>query len=155
MVQYQCQEGLANTVRDYMEVNVMYEKLLEIMNTRRQRSGIRYEKPMAEVLFRLWQATPTGDRICLSDVSEYFDKNGEIPYALRVEEQTVVDRIESWFNRRNRMICDGSGSGYRKMFIECMGMLACAAGRADKPLIDTREMFELYSVFCEFDWEEG
>lgn len=29
MVQYQCQEGLANTVRDYMEVDVMFEKLLK------------------------------------------------------------------------------------------------------------------------------
>lgn len=132
----------------------MYEELLEIMCTRRLRSNVLCGKRMAEVLFRLWQTTPTGARICLSDVSEYFDKDGEIPYALRVEEQTVVDRLESWFNRRNRMICDGSGSGYRKMFTECLGILACAARKADKPLIDTREMFELYSLLCEYEWEE-
>lgn len=130
----------------------MYEKLLEIMDTRRLRSGVRYEKNMSDVLFRLWQATPTGDRICLSDLSEYFEKDGEIPYALRVEEQTVVDRIEAWFNRRNRMICDGSGSGYRKMFIECLGILACAAHMANNPLIDTRTILWLYSLICEHDW---
>ena len=127
----------------------MYEKLLEILDTYHQRTGVRYEKNMAEVLFKLWSATPTHDRISLFDVSEYFERGGELPYSLRVEEQALVDNIEAWFNRRNRMICDGSGFQYRKMFIECLGLLSCAAHRAGRPLIDSQEMFRLYSLLCE------
>lgn len=127
----------------------MYEKLLEIMDTIHQRTGVQYEKNMAEVLFKLWQITPTFDTICLFDVSEYFEKGGDLPYALRVEELTVVDRIEALFNRRNRMTCDGSDSQYRKMFIECLGILSCAAHRAGSPFIDSREMLRLFSLLCE------
>lgn len=127
----------------------MYEKLLKLLDTYYQRTGVRYEKNMSEVLFKLWQATPPFDTICLFDVSEYFEKGGDLPYALRVEEQTVVDWISAWFNRRNSMISDGSGSGYRKTFVECLGILSCAAESANIFLIDSYALFMLYSRLCE------
>ena len=119
---------------------MMYEKLLEIMEK------VQYKRAdMMEVLYKLWMATPPRDRICISEIEEYFVKEGEIPYALDSAEQSVVNRLEAWFRRRRRMT-QSSDTEYRNFFIQGLGLLAYAAHYSNEHLIDTYSMMWMFQL---------